>query len=51
MSANVPTTIKELVAKVTQSTANIAKHRAAMADVATQIRQSPPSATPAQEGK
>lgn len=37
MADNKPvTTVSQLVAKVTQSTANIAAHRAAMADVAAQ---------------
>lgn len=37
MTDNLPaTTVSKLVAKVTQSTANIAAHRAAMADVAAQ---------------
>lgn len=35
----VPTTVASLLAKVTEVTGNIAKHRAAMADVAAQAAQ------------
>lgn len=38
MATSVPTTVSGLLAKVTQSTANIAAHRAAMAEVAAQVK-------------
>lgn len=38
MADNKPvTTVSQLVAKVTQSTANIAAHRQAMSDIAAQV--------------
>lgn len=43
---NPPATVKDLLAKVSASTANIAKHRAAMADVAATVRATPKGTMP-----
>lgn len=47
MADKVPTNVSALIATVTQATANIARHRQAMADVAAQIRGDgkPPATT------
>lgn len=47
MADNKPATnVDELLAKVRQSTANIAAHRAAMADVAAQVAAKAPQTQP-----
>jgi uncharacterized coiled-coil protein SlyX len=46
ISTPVPTTIAELLQTVTQSTANITKHRQAMAKVAAQAKAAQPQPQP-----
>jgi len=47
MADNIPpANVKDLLAKVGTATANIAKHRAAMADVAATVRTTPKGTTP-----
>jgi hypothetical protein len=41
-AGNPPTSVGELITKVTQSAANIAKHREAMAAVSSQIKTTLP---------
>jgi hypothetical protein len=46
-AVKVPVTVAELLATTTQSTANIAKHRAVMAEVAAQAANAVPQPVPA----